>query len=83
MTVLGAPDRQLVFSGVNQDPVCVQGLPITKAELKAASDAIDDWVDANSSGFNTAIPQPARSALSARQKAAIFVRVLLRRFEVS
>jgi hypothetical protein len=46
------------------------GLPcgITKADLRAAVDAIDTWCDDNQASFNTAIPQPARTALTAAQK---------------
>lgn len=46
------------------------GLPcgVTKADLKAAVDAVDDWCDANQASFNTAIPLPARTALTAAQK---------------
>ncbi len=55
-------------------------LSITKAELRAAVDAIDSWVDANAASFNTAIPQPARASLSASQKAALLVLVVSRRF---
>jgi dTDP-4-dehydrorhamnose reductase len=54
-------------------------LGLTKAELRAAVDAIDDWIEANASAFNTAIPQPARSALDTDQKTALFTYVLNRR----
>ena len=41
---------------------------ITKPDLKAAVDATDDWIEANSTSFNTALPQPFRSNASAPQK---------------
>lgn len=52
---------------------------ITKADLRAAIDAVDDWVDANSSSFNLAIPQPARGALTATQKALLLDYVVRKR----
>lgn len=52
---------------------------ITKADLRAAVDATDDWIEANSAAFNAALPQPARGALSATQKTLLFVYVAMRR----
>jgi hypothetical protein len=56
---------------------------LTKAELRAAVNAADAWADANAASFNAALPQPARSALTARQKARLLAVVLRRRYEVS
>jgi hypothetical protein len=52
---------------------------ITKADLRAAVDAVDDWVEANQTAFNLAIPQPARGALSATQKALLLDYVVRKR----
>ena len=59
-----------------------QAMGLTKADLRAAADAADDWADANAASFNAALPQPARSALTARQKAKLLVAVLDRRYKV-
>lgn len=83
MAVLSASDRALVSAVVNRDAGVIQGISITKLELAAAINAIDDWVDANAASFNTAIPQPARGALSARQKAALLMYVVQQRFSVT
>jgi len=56
---------------------------LTKADLRAAVDAIDQWTEDNQASFNSAIPQPARAALTAKQKAEIFHFILKRRFEVT
>ena len=56
---------------------------LTKPDLRAAINAIDDWVNTNSAAFNLAIPQPARSGLTAKQKARLLVYVVRRRWEVS
>lgn len=55
-------------------------LGLTKDDLTAAVSGLDDWLEANAAGANTAIPQPARSALSAPQKAALLSYVALARF---
>ena len=55
---------------------------VLKTELRAAIDAVDDWVETNATEFNTAIPQPARGALTAKQKAALLMYVVDRRFGV-
>jgi hypothetical protein len=49
------------------------------ADLRAAIDAIDDWCEANQASFNTAIPQPARSLLTATQKAWLLMYVIAQR----
>lgn len=82
MAVLSAGDRAIIEGLVNRDASVIQGISITKAELRAAIDAIDDWVDTNSGAFNTAVPQPARSALTTKQKAALLMYVVEKRFNV-
>ena len=52
---------------------------LTKADLAAAIAAIDAWIDANAASFNSAIPLPARTALSSQQKVDLFLAVLIRR----
>lgn len=56
---------------------------LSKHDIRAAVDAIDGWIDDNLAAFNTAIPQPARSELTAKQKAEIFFAIAGRRWEVS
>lgn len=53
---------------------------LTKAELKAAVDAMDVWANDNAVALNNAIPQPARSALSTAQKNALFAIVTFKRY---
>ena len=54
-------------------------LTLTKDHLAAAVAGIDDYIEANAAAMNAAIPQPARGALSADQKAALFAYTALRR----
>lgn len=81
MAVLNAADRAAVralWAKLNAE-LC----GITKADLLAAVNAADDWVDSNAASFNAALPQPAKAALSAKQKAHILMFVVGRRWEVS
>jgi hypothetical protein len=57
----------------------VLGLGITKAELRAAVNGVDDWADANAAAFNSAIPQPARGAMTTKQKTLLLQYVILKR----
>ena len=45
--------------------------------------AIDDWVQANAAAFNTAIPQPARGTLTAKQKVQLLFHVVSKRFDAT
>lgn len=54
---------------------------IAKADLRAAINAADDWVNANAASFNTALPQPARSSLTASQKALLLQYVVAKRYQ--
>lgn len=51
----------------------------TKADLRAAIDACDSWVDSNATAFNTALPQPFRGAATAQQKTLLLCWVAMRR----
>lgn len=86
MATLSSNDRADVWAKfMRQERISVQLLTavtgLTKAQLRTAVDDIDTWVDANSASFNTAIQQPARSALTSAQKAALLVYVVLKRYE--
>jgi hypothetical protein len=83
MAQLTSGDRALVCADINRSGSVIQGFTILKADLRAAVDAIDTWVDDNSTAFNSAIPQPARGALTAKQKAALLMFVVEKRFNVS
>ena len=84
MAALNAQNREQLFSDYASD-ISNRRIPtaLTKAELRAAINAIDDWADANQASFNTAIPQPARGALSAKEKAQLLMYVIAKRWEVS
>jgi len=84
MAVLGDNDRVTMVQKFAQNMSGTRtAVSIVKADMRAAVNAIDDWVEANASAFNTAIPQPARGASTTQQKAKLLWYVVQRRFEVS
>lgn len=58
-------------------------IPLTKPEIAAAIDAINDWVDRNMASFNNGLPEPAKTELTGRQKLQLFLAVIKARWEVS
>lgn len=52
---------------------------VTKADLRAAVDATDDWIEASQASFNAALPQPFRGAATTAQKTFLFCYVAMRR----
>jgi hypothetical protein len=54
---------------------------VTKADVKAAVDAIDDWVHANASSFNNALPTAAKNGLTSAQKSRLLRDILRKRYE--
>ena len=82
MAALSASERSGVWADIMRlSRAQFGGISVTKAELKAAMDAIDDWLEANASSLNAAIPQPARGALVPEQKAYMLSVVARRRAE--
>jgi hypothetical protein len=53
---------------------------LTKTDLRAAINATDDWLDANATSFNQALPLAARTNLTPAQKALLLALVTLKRF---
>ena len=81
MAVLSETDRVGEWSNYMSELSAVGGTyDLLKAEVRAAIDAVDDWVDANLSSFNTALPIAARTALSSSQKARLLLFIVEKRF---
>jgi hypothetical protein len=74
MAVLAEEDRRDLWAQFMRENA--EALGITKGDLRAAFNGADDYLDANAAAMNTAIPQPARAALSASQKAHIYQLVM-------
>lgn len=84
MAVLSDPDRELVCAEFMRTltPNTETIFGLSKVELRAAVNAADQWADDNAASFNTAIPQPARGAMTAKQKARLLVWVVERRWRI-
>lgn len=84
MAVLPDADRALLWADLMHDlSASGEACGVAKADLRAALDAADAWADSVAGNFNAALPQPARGALTARQKARLLTAVIRRRFELS
>lgn len=57
----------------------LESATFSKAELRAAVDATDQWIEDNTASFVAAIPVGFRTKSSATQKTLLFVFVLMRR----
>jgi len=80
MTVLSDPDRADICANIQRDPLVGTWGAVTKTDLRAAINAADDWANTNAAAFNAALPQPARGALTAGQKARLLQHVIDKRF---
>lgn len=54
--------------------------PFVKADLKAAVDALDTWLDDNAATVNSALPQPFRGAATQEQKAVLLSALVAMRY---
>lgn len=80
MAVLPNIDRtRIAIQWMRDVSTSQESCAFTKDDLQAAVAAADDWVEANSTAFNQALPQPFRSAATVPQKIAVLAYVLWRR----
>lgn len=80
MAVLPDEDRRRTFAHVMRQRDTFGSIAgILKADLRAAVDAADTWVDGNAAAFNSALPQPFRGAANAQQKTLLLCFVAMRR----
>jgi len=56
---------------------------MTKQDLRVAVDAIDEWIEAAVPSFLAAIPEPARTSLTAKQKLFLFNAIVKKRWEAN
>lgn len=76
MAVLSEQDRFRTFAQFMRE-VALPGL--TKAQLRAAVDAADDWAEANAASYNTALPAAFRTTASTAVKGLLLCFVIMRR----
>lgn len=83
MAELSTDDRAIVWRELMERiSVARLSISITKAELLAAVNAIDTFLDANAATINNALPLPARTSLTTPQKALLLMYVVARRYLV-
>jgi hypothetical protein len=81
MAVMLDADRKAVWAEMMADASArLEGLGLLKADLRAAVNALDDFLSTNGAAINTAIPLPARTALTVPQKARLLMFVIQRRY---
>lgn len=82
MAVLSDADRALCYSAFIQEIGSLREPfnGITKTDLRAAVNALDDFLVTNAATINAAIPQPARASLTTAQKARLLRWVVYYRF---
>lgn len=76
MAVLSATDRFRACAQFIRD---LGDMGCSKAQIKAAADATDDWIDSNSTSFNNALPAAFRNTATLAQKTLLFCYVAMRR----
>lgn len=81
MAVLTDTQRQQVTDKFMQDQseVRVVLAVVTAADLRAAANATDQWIEDNQASFNTALPTAARNNLTLTQKTLLFCFIALKR----
>lgn len=73
--------RQAILGSLIQDWSRTDpALGLSLSDIRAAADATDDWIEANTAAFNSALPEPARSVLTTSQKEFLFLAVAQGRF---
>lgn len=60
----------------------IGSVAVSKADLRAAVDATDDWIESNSTSFNQALPLPFRTSANLVQKTLLFCYVAMRRANI-
>jgi hypothetical protein len=82
MAILSDADRALITAEYQRD--CSAGREqfgnFNKADLRAAANAVDDWISTNAASFNTALPVAFRTGATASQKARLFMAIATKRF---
>ena len=82
MANLSDVNRALVAAEYNRSFPHGETCSATKNDIRAATDAIDAWLNTNAAAMNSAIPQPARGLLTVKQKARLLMRVVSKRYDV-
>lgn len=78
MAQLPDEDRRRIWRGLMRHwSSFFTSMKLTKAEIRAAVDATDTWIDGNQTSYNAALPTAARNELNQVQKTLLFCAVAL------
>lgn len=80
MAVMSDQERFQTFAESMRDYRLGELPNMVKADLRAAIDAVDDWINANSASYNSALPVTARTNMTPTQKALLLMFVVSRRY---
>lgn len=80
MAVLADQDRFDLWADYMRDAAVDAMGAVTKADLRAAVNALDVFLNDNAAAINSAIPQPARAQLTSAQKALLLMYVVSKRY---
>lgn len=80
MAALADQDRFDLWADYMRDRAVGALGALSKVDLRAAVNAVDDFFSANAATINAAIPQPARGALTTSQKALLLQYVISKRY---
>ena len=82
MAVLPDADRAAVSADIQRKlSAARESVGLNKADLRAAINATDDWINSNKGSFNSALPAAAQAELTAAQKGRLFLFVAEKRFK--
>lgn len=79
MAALSDNDRADIAAQFNRDNSEAMGA-LTKPQIRAVVDALDDFLNTNAAAINAAIPTPQRTTLTTPQKARLFGLVVRKRY---
>lgn len=77
MAVLPDEDRRRCFAHYMRQPF--GNTALSKSDLRAAFDAMDDFLNTNGAAINNALPTNAKNNLTGAQKATVLAYVAFRR----
>lgn len=82
MAILPDKDRMAVWAEFMSDKSRAREAlgNLSKQDLRAAADALDDFMNAHAADINAALPQPARSEMTVGDKARLLMLVVARRW---
>ncbi len=84
MTPLPDADRGRIATGLQRYWSRLwEGTPFLGADIRAAINVTDDWIDAKQAEYNAALPLPFRTSATLVQKTIMFCAVALMRVSIS